>query len=790
MHLTNRSKKGRYGRLHLRQFQAKHFIRSLYYILTEQKMSLLIHVGIVLVSLWVASRFNFNSAFTYVIAFLYLYLIDLHCTRRIRMRIRHEEMKHANQKRVLSDSETVRWLNHSMEKIWPICLEKLASQEILMPIIPWFLEKYKPWTAKKATIQQLYLGRNPPVFTEMRALSHSSEDDHLVLDLGLSFLSAEDMSAVLSVQMRKRLGFGMRANLHVTGMHVEGKVRVGVRFLKERPFVKRIRLCFEEVPYFQMTVKPIFSHGLDVAELPGIAGWLDKILTYAFEQSLVEPNMLVIDVEQLLGFSQSSESDPKSLGKWFHIDGKLPVAYVKLEILEGADMKPSDPNGLADPFVKGCLGAYQFKTKIQKKTLAPKWQEEFKIPISSWDSPNQLVLNVRDKDTFRDDELGDCKINVSDLRGGQRHDKWISLQNVKTGRLHVALTVVDLDTGSKKREVEQVIDDQSSIQHEDVNGSTSYSSHSQWKANAPVADEMEVISPPDCNDSPMWIHRPGSDVSKTWSPRKNKSGKNNIIKSEEGHSFQDRPMSIESQTSLNEREESSDEEEEENDNTSKGHKMKKFRKKLQRLRSMFQKDKGNDKLSEPSNDRQREPSEKLVVSSNKGSGIRLVFDDVPENVTGQFVDMNRDTKNLHANAKDNFEDQKTDVEGPVKGHVKDRAKNILKQSIKSAHVVTNVLSKMNHEKDNNEGANGRSSFKESPSKDHNSDKSSLCDGDSAECEQECKLPLSQVSQNDMKLERDDTSSTSSNRSQNNMSLEEDNNNSTASSIKSQSLKMT
>jgi Ca2+-dependent lipid-binding protein len=47
---------------------------------------------------------------------------------------------------VLSDSETVRWLNHAVEKIWPICIEQIASQRILLAIIPWFLEKYKPWT--------------------------------------------------------------------------------------------------------------------------------------------------------------------------------------------------------------------------------------------------------------------------------------------------------------------------------------------------------------------------------------------------------------------------------------------------------------------------------------------------------------------------------------------------------------------------------------------------------------------------------------------------------------------
>lgn len=110
-------------------------------------------------------------------------------------------------------------------------------------------------------------------------------------------------------------------------------------------------------------------------------------------------------------------------------------------------------------------------------------------------------------------------------------------------------------------------------------------------------------------------------------------------------------------------------------------------------------------------------------------------------------------------------------------------KNILKHATKSAHGVTNVLNKMNHSKDNNEGADGHSSYMESPSEDHNSDKSSLGDSDFTECKQECKLLLSKVSQNDMKIERDNTSG-SPNRSQNNMSLEEDNNNSTASSSQS------
>lgn len=38
-----------------------------------------------------------------------------------------------------------------------------------------------------------------------------------------------------------------------------------------------------------------------------------------------------------------------------------------------------------------------------------------------------------------------CSIDISNLRGGQRHDKWLPLENIKTGRLHLAVTVLEED---------------------------------------------------------------------------------------------------------------------------------------------------------------------------------------------------------------------------------------------------------------------------------------------------------------------------------------------------------
>ncbi|XP_006643983.1 C2 domain-containing protein At1g53590-like isoform X1 [Oryza brachyantha] len=477
------------------------------------ELPIVYHIGLVLAALWAAGSLGFRHSVLFLLAFLYLYMVNGRCAMRLRKRIQHEEIKSAYQRRLLSDAESVRWLNYAIKKMWPICMEKIVSQ-LLRPIIPWFLDKFKPWTVSKAGIQELYMGRNSPLFTSMRVLPETSDDDHLVLEIGMNFLSAEDMSAVLSMQLHKSVGFGMTANMHLTSMHVEGKILVGVKFVRSWPFLGRVRLCFVEPPYFQMTVKPLISHGLDVTEFPGISGWLDKLMDTAFGQTLVEPNMLVINVEKFA--STPSEND------WFSIEERPPVAYVKLEILEGTDMKPSDMNGLADPYVKGRLGPFKFQTEIQRKTLSPKWFEEFKIPITSWESLNELVMEVRDKDPMFDDSLGTCSIDIHELRGGQRHDKWISLRNVKKGRIHLAITVED-------------------ISEEDVAGSEE--SSKQVNAELPIStcankleadelpdekkvlvDEVEQINI-DGQEQPggLYVYRPGTGVPKTWESRKGRA---------------------------------------------------------------------------------------------------------------------------------------------------------------------------------------------------------------------------------------------------------------------------
>ncbi|KAI3966899.1 hypothetical protein MKW92_012964 [Papaver armeniacum] len=474
------------------------------------------HIVIVFGLIWILDWFRYRHPIVYFISLIYLYQVHERYYLRLRKKTQYEERKQANQRRPLADSETVRWLNDAVEKVWPICMEQIASQKILLPLVPWFLDKYKPWTAKKAEVQELYLGRNPPMITEMRVVRQSSDDDHLVLELGINFLTAEDMSALIAVKLRRRLGFGMWTKLHMTGMHVEGKIVVGLKFIRQYPYLGRLRLCFAEPPYFQMTVKPIFNHGIDVTEFPGIAGWMDKLLGIVFEQTLVEPNMLVVDVEKFA----SATTD-----NWFSVDEKDPVAYVKVEIVEGADMKPSDPNGLADPYVKGQLGPYRFRTKTQKKTLSPKWIEEFRIPICTWESPNVLTLEVCDKDHFRDDTLGNCSVNITDYRSMQRHDMWLPLQNIKMGRLHLAVTVLDAyrKGGSDQYFVETSNTAASTDSTTTVTGQTLSDPTIFSVKVEKMVDKYEPIKIEGRQQTGIWVHHPGSDVPQIWEPRKRKN---------------------------------------------------------------------------------------------------------------------------------------------------------------------------------------------------------------------------------------------------------------------------
>ncbi len=114
------------------------------------------------------------------------------------------------------------------------------------------------------------------------------------------------------------------------------------------------------------------------------------------------------------GLSLPSSSPPLSL----YSQGKLAepetqTRIVVVNVIQAKGLLAADSNGFSDPYVvlqlEGAIVAKPLKTKVQKSTLDPVWDEEVRIPVRG--RVGQLKLKVLDYDLLSGhDFLGFSKI--------------------------------------------------------------------------------------------------------------------------------------------------------------------------------------------------------------------------------------------------------------------------------------------------------------------------------------------------------------------------------------------
>eukprot|EP00771_Trimastix_marina_P002778 gnl/Trimastix_PCT/3936.p1 GENE.gnl/Trimastix_PCT/3936~~gnl/Trimastix_PCT/3936.p1 ORF type:complete len:268 (+),score=38.54 gnl/Trimastix_PCT/3936:46-849(+) len=109
-------------------------------------------------------------------------------------------------------------------------------------------------------------------------------------------------------------------------------------------------------------------------------------------------------------------------------------------LVAGEDLMKADIGGLSDPFVILSLGSSELRSSVIKETLNPTWNQVFNFNVR--DRIQALCLRVYDEDFIKsDDFLGDASVSLADLEDGQTRDVTVALENTRSGRLVLRLTL-------------------------------------------------------------------------------------------------------------------------------------------------------------------------------------------------------------------------------------------------------------------------------------------------------------------------------------------------------------
>ncbi|KAK6303248.1 hypothetical protein J4Q44_G00257020 [Coregonus suidteri] len=94
--------------------------------------------------------------------------------------------------------------------------------------------------------------------------------------------------------------------------------------------------------------------------------------------------------------------------------------------------------GKSDPYVKVRVGGVTFRSHTIKENLNPYWNELYEIILTQLPG-QEIQFELFDKDLDQDDFLGRFKFNLRDIISPQFTDEWYTLNDVKSGRVHLIM---------------------------------------------------------------------------------------------------------------------------------------------------------------------------------------------------------------------------------------------------------------------------------------------------------------------------------------------------------------
>ncbi|KAM4689076.1 extended synaptotagmin-2 [Discoglossus pictus] len=168
----------------------------------------------------------------------------------------------------------------------------------------------------------------------------------------------------------------------------------------------------------------------NMLDIPGLNGLSDTIILDIISNYLVLPNRITVPLVSDVEIAQ--------------LRFPIPKGVLRIHFIEAQDLMWKDTymkglvKGKSDPYGVIRLGNQVFQTKVIKENLNPKWNEVYEALIH--ENPGQeLEIELFDEDTDKDDFLGSLLIDLAELESERFVDEWFTLDEAKTGKLHLKL---------------------------------------------------------------------------------------------------------------------------------------------------------------------------------------------------------------------------------------------------------------------------------------------------------------------------------------------------------------
>ncbi|CAJ1085195.1 LOW QUALITY PROTEIN: extended synaptotagmin-1-like [Xyrichtys novacula] len=131
---------------------------------------------------------------------------------------------------------------------------------------------------------------------------------------------------------------------------------------------------------------------------------------------------------------QHTTPDPE-----FATEGVLRIHLVEAQNLIAKDnFMGGIVKGKSDPYVKIRVAGVTYRSHTIKENLNPVWNELYEVILTQLPG-QEIQFELFDKDIDQDDFLGRFKLNLRDIISAQFIDTWYTLNDVKSGRVHLVL---------------------------------------------------------------------------------------------------------------------------------------------------------------------------------------------------------------------------------------------------------------------------------------------------------------------------------------------------------------